>query len=152
MWLQQKYMPKPGMQAKIDAAKKDTGEKKPAKSGMTPEEQMKQQQMIAYMMSIMFPLMFYKMPSGLNLYWMATNVVGILESLRVRQQIAVEKQRRDELGPAPKKESGAIGRAVSGWFKRMAAQAEDLQRKADELSKDESTRKTKGKSDKKDRR
>ena len=138
MWLQQKYMPKPGMKAKLDAARVSATEKKPVAGpgGMSPQDQMKQQQMMAYMMSIMFPLMFYKMPSGLNLYWMATNVVGILESLRVRKQLDSEKKKREALGPVPKKEPGAIGRAVSGWFKRMAAQAEELQRKADELAKD----------------
>ena len=130
MWLQQKYMPKPGMHAKLDAAKKNpTAERKPGQ--MTPEDQIRQQQMMAYMMSIMFPLMFYYMPSGLNLYWMATNVFGIGESLIIRKQLREEKERREQQGvQAPAKKSGFMARAL----KKMAAQAEELQKKADTLS------------------
>src|SRR5262249_23136406 len=71
MYLQQKYMPKPTMQT-LKTGDKST----PGPGGMTPEEQLRQQQMMGYMMTFMFPLMFYYMPSGLNLYWMATNVFG----------------------------------------------------------------------------
>ena len=49
--------------------KKAAAEKKPrpkSRGGMSPEDQLRQQQMISYMMSIMFPLMFYYWPSGLN--------------------------------------------------------------------------------------
>ena len=140
MWLQQKYMPKPGQQAKFDAAKKAASEKKKSHGGgMSPEEQMRQQQMISYMMSIMFPLMFYYMPSGLNLYWLSTNVFGIGESLIIRKQLAKEKERRDKDGPQPRKPK--TGGMVSRFLKRMSEQAEELQRKADELAKDDSRRK-----------
>ncbi|MFH1746901.1 MAG: YidC/Oxa1 family insertase periplasmic-domain containing protein [Planctomycetota bacterium] len=131
MWLQQKYMPKPGMQAKLDAAK--TSPPKDRKPGqMTPQDQMRQQQMIGYMMTFMFPLMFYYMPSGLNLYWMSTNVFGIFESLIIRKQIKEEKERRDREGPQPpkKKKVGLVGRML----KHMASQAEGLQKRADVLS------------------
>jgi YidC/Oxa1 family membrane protein insertase len=140
MWLQQKYMPKPGMDAKKDAAKKAAAENKPQRksSGMSPEDQARQQQMMMYMMSIIFPLMFYNMPSGLNLYWMSTNVIGILESLRIRGQIKREKELREQLGPQPPKpkKTGPLGRLL----KNMAARAEDLQKKADALSTDEKKR------------
>ena len=130
MWLQQKYMPKPGMQAKLDAAKqKPAAERKAGQ--MTPEDQLRQQQMMAYMMTFMFPLMFYYMPAGLNLYWMATNVFGIFESLIIRKQIKEEKERSEREGPKPRQKK-------PGWFSRMlkgmAERAEDLQRKADALS------------------
>ena len=131
MWLQQKYMPKPHMQAKLDAAKKAAAEGK--KSGPSMEDQMRQQQVMMYMMSVMFPLMFYYWPSGLNLYWMASNVFGICESLIIRRQIDRDKQRRETLGPAPKSKRTGI---VSRFFKHIASQAEELQRKADELAKD----------------
>jgi len=137
MWLQQKYMPKPAMQAKLEAAKKAAAEKKPRqkRSGMSPQEQARQQQMIMYMMSIFFPLMFYYMPSGLNLYWMSTNVFGIAESLRIRKQLQAQKERREREGPRPptKKKPGVVGRI----FKHLAARAEDLQKKADALAKEE---------------
>ena len=129
MWLQQKYMPKPAMQAKLDAAKQQQAT---APGGMTPEEQMRQQQMIANMMAIMMPVMFYYMPSGLNLYWMSTNVFGILESIRVRRQIDAEKLRRASAPSGPVKPTRP--NPIAAWFKRMAEQAEELQKKADEIS------------------
>jgi YidC/Oxa1 family membrane protein insertase len=126
MWLQQKYMPKPGMQAKLEAAKKQSESGEKPKSGMNVQDQLRQQQMMMNIMSVMFPLMFYYMPSGLTLYWMATNVFGIFESLRIRKQIELEKKK----GPRPPKRPGI----VSGFFRRMAQQAEELQKKADEIS------------------
>jgi YidC/Oxa1 family membrane protein insertase len=138
MWLQQKYMPKPQhVQAKLDAARKPataTG-----RAGMTPEEQLRQQQIMSYMMAVMFPLMFYSMPSGLNLYWMATNVYGIIESLIIRKQINEEKRKRELAGPVaprPRKGPGLIARLLQN----MASQAEVLQRKADELSRAEESK------------
>ena len=97
--------------------------------------------MMMYMMSILFPLMFYMMPSGLNLYWLSTNVFGIFESLRIRKQIKRDKERRDQLGPQPPKErkTGLVGRL----FKRMAAQAEELQKKADSLAAEEKNKRGK---------
>ncbi|RMF75080.1 MAG: membrane protein insertase YidC [Planctomycetota bacterium] len=131
MWLQQKYMPKPHMEAKLQAAK-ETQSKGKAEGGMSIEDQLRQQQMMANIMAIMFPLMFYYMPSGLTLYWMATNVFGIFESLRIRKQIEREKQRRALEGPPQKtpREPGVVGR----FLRRIAEQAEELQKKANELS------------------
>lgn len=130
MWLQQKYMPKPGMQAKLDAAKQQTAAGQAPSSGMSPEDQLRQQQMMANMMSIMMPIMFYNMPSGLNLYWMATNVFGIVESLIIRKQIAEEKKRREKDGPPPPPKPGRL----ATWFKNLATEYEQLQKKADEVS------------------
>ncbi len=136
MWLQQKYMPKPAMQAKLDAARKQAAAGK-KKSGMSAEDQLRQQQMMAYVMAIIFPLMFYRMPAGLNLYWMATNVFGIFESLIIRKQINEERKRRELHGPPPpKKGPGLVGR----FFRHIVHQAEELQRKADEMSRPDSPR------------
>ena len=137
MWLQQKYMPKPHLQAKMDAARKQHAESGKPKSGMSPDDQMRQQQIMSYMMSIMMPLMFYYMPSGLNLYWMATNVVGILESLIIRKQLDEEKKRRELAAPKRPKKPSVVGR----FFKHLASQAEELQRKADEIAKTEESKK-----------
>jgi YidC/Oxa1 family membrane protein insertase len=124
MWLQQKYMPKP-QHAKTP---KPAGSK-PA-SGMSPEDQARQAQIMAYVMAILFPLMFYKMPSGLNLYWLSTNVFGIAESIIIRRQIEEERRRRQTAGPPPPARPGLVGRL----FKHLASQAEGLQRKADEIA------------------
>lgn len=138
MWLQQKYMPKPHLKAKLEAARQQPPRQRKA-GGLTPEEQMRQQQIMSYMMSIMFPLMFYSMPSGLNLYWMATNIFGICESLIIQRQLEEERKRKELLGPQPRKpkKDGVMSR----FFRKIAAQAEELQKKADELSRQEEARK-----------
>jgi len=140
MWLQQKYMPKPHMKAKLDAARQQAAAGSKPKSGMSPEDQLRQQQIMAYMMAILMPLLFYKMPSGLNLYWLATTVFGIGESLIIRKQIAEEKARREREGPRPPR-----GGIISRFFKHVAAQAEQLQKKADELAKSDDPRRKSGK-------
>lgn len=131
MFLQQKYMPKPHMQARMAAAKQSAAERKPGQ-GLTPEEQMRQQQVVMTMMNVLFPIMFYYMPSGLNLYWMATNVFGIVESIIVRRHIERDKLKREREGPRPPdpRKPGPVAR----WMKRIAEQAEELQRQADAVS------------------
>lgn len=135
MALQQRYMPKPGQFAKREAAKRHAAENKEASRnamGMTPEEQMRQQAMIAYMMSVMMPIMLYYFPSGLALYWMSSNVFGIVESLIIRRQLKHEAERRERGDlPVPKQRPPGM---VSRLLRHMATQAEELQRKADELS------------------
>lgn len=130
MYLQQKYMPKPAaVKARLEAAKG-----KPRKPGeMSFEDQMRQQQMMANMMTFLFPIMFYHMPSGLNLYWMATNVYGICESLIIRRQIDAEHKRREAAGPQPARprKPGFFARLM----KKLAERAEEIQRQADELAK-----------------
>ncbi|MBK9119833.1 MAG: YidC/Oxa1 family insertase periplasmic-domain containing protein [Phycisphaerales bacterium] len=135
MWLQQKYMPKPHLKARMEAAKANPQPKRAG--GMTPEEQIRQQQMIAYLMAILFPIMFYRMPSGLVLYWMFTNIFGIGESLLIRRQIDREKQARAERATAgaPTDQAPRKAGPLSRFFRHIAEQAEELQRKADEVSK-----------------
>lgn len=128
MLVQQRFMPKPQLQPRPE------GSPSPAAppSGMTPEEQMRQQQMIGNMMAIMFPVMMYRAPSGLILYWTATTIFGIFESIRIRKQIALEKERRAAAGPLAPKPSRPSW--ISRWMKRMAEQAEQLQRRADHIT------------------
>lgn len=129
MYLQQKYMPKPGQSQGAAQPPKPTTPRK--SGGMTPEETARMQQQIGVMMCIMFPVMFYNMPSGLTLYWMATNIFGIVESLRIRAQIREEKERRAREGPPPpSKRTGFMAR----FFKYVAEQAEELQKQADQVA------------------
>ncbi len=133
MYLQQKYMPKPHLEAQKRTASNSKAEKNAL--GMTPEEQLRQQQMIGSMMSVLFPLMFYYMPSGLNLYWMATNVFGIVESLIIRRQLEEERKKREQLGPQALKKK-APGRFAQ-LMQRLAEKAEEIQKQADQLSRDD---------------
>jgi YidC/Oxa1 family membrane protein insertase len=125
MWLQQKYMPKPALAAQ---AQSHTTPRRPGQ--LSPEDQIRQQRMVGYMMTLMFPFMFYYMPSGLNLYWMATNIFGIGESLLIRRQLEAERKRREAAGPAMVQREGFMVRLL----RKMASQAEELQRKADALA------------------
>ncbi|MCA9245159.1 MAG: YidC/Oxa1 family insertase periplasmic-domain containing protein, partial [Phycisphaerales bacterium] len=130
MWLQHRYMPKsPVLEKRLEDAKKNA---QPAKAGPmgSLEEQMKMQHTMAIMMAIMLPVMFYYMPSGLVMYWMATNVFGMFESIIVRRQLKEEIARRDREGPRPPRPPGPIGR----WMKRMSEQLEAAQGRADALS------------------
>ena len=135
MWLQQKYMPKPQFQKSAEPPPPPAGGKRTG--GLTPEEQMRQQQIIAYVMAIVFPLMMYRLPSGLNLYWMATNIFGIAESLLIRRQLEREQARAAVATPREPRPPGLLGR----FFQRLAAQAEEWQRKADALRESEEARK-----------
>jgi YidC/Oxa1 family membrane protein insertase len=152
MWLQQRYMPKPHMEEKIKAANEARAqgrEPETGMGGMSIEDQMRQQNMIANVMAIMFPLMFYYMPSGLTLYWLATNVYGIFESMRIRKQIDRDKLRRKEreANPGPV-QPGIVGR----FFKKIAEQAEDLQKQADTVTKAEKLSPSKSSRQKKQKR
>jgi YidC/Oxa1 family membrane protein insertase len=131
MWLQQKYMPRPTLHQKPDG-NEPARKPAPGPGGMTPEEQLRQQQIMGYMMTVMFPIMFYYMPSGLNLYWMATNVFGIGESLLIRRQIKAEKERREKEGPPVRavQRPGLFTRVMKNLVERAA----ELQRTADDLS------------------
>jgi YidC/Oxa1 family membrane protein insertase len=69
-WLQQKYTPKP-----------------PA---MTPEQQ--QQQKMMQWMTLLFPLLLYSGPSGLNLYILTSTAIGIWEARRIRDHVKQQEE------------------------------------------------------------
>ncbi|MHC4644746.1 MAG: YidC/Oxa1 family insertase periplasmic-domain containing protein [Planctomycetota bacterium] len=51
-----------------------------------------QQKMMMIMMPIMFPLLMYKAPSGVNLYIMASTFAGVIEQYIVRKHIREKEQ------------------------------------------------------------
>src|SRR5204863_5124158 len=71
-FLQQKYTPKP-----------------PA----TTPEQETQQKMMLWMSVLLFPIIVYSGPAGLNLYILTSTTIGIIESKRIRDHI---KQKEEE--------------------------------------------------------
>ena len=86
MYLQQKYTPKA-----------------PIAPGTAPEQVAQQQQMQKMMgfMMIFMGTLFYNMPSGLNLYIMASSFFGVLEQKRIRKHM--EEQRNRPISTEPKK-------------------------------------------------
>ncbi len=67
----------------------------PSQASASTNPQMAQQQkMMMVMMPILFPLMFYKVASGVNLYIMASTFVGVIEQHVIRKHI--EKRERQE--------------------------------------------------------
>jgi len=77
-YLQQKLMPKQA-------------------SAATNPQLAQQQKMMMIMMPLMFPLMLYKAPSGLNLYIMASTFAGVIEQYVIRKHIR-EKEEAEEKG------------------------------------------------------
>ena len=125
MFLQQQFMPKP--------------------VAATPE-QLQQQRMMQWLSPIMFLLIFYSYPSGLNLYVFASTGVGVIESKIVRDHLKAREEaekagrvfvetkptrgsRKNKLaGPAEEpKRGGPLGWLSTRWAK-LLEQAEQIKR------------------------
>jgi YidC/Oxa1 family membrane protein insertase len=109
----------------------------------TTPEQAQQQKMMQWM-SLLFPVMLYAGPSGLNLYILTSTTIGIIESKIIRDHIkqreAAEKagriivdakptrasKRRDSQQP-PKEPKGKI----MGFLADLQAKAEEIRRDAE---------------------
>ena len=63
-------------------------------------EAAQQQKIMSVMMTVLFPLMLYKAPSGLNLYIMTTTFAGVIEQYVIRKHIK-KKEQTDEQGLVP---------------------------------------------------
>ncbi|MBN2478976.1 MAG: membrane protein insertase YidC [Parachlamydiales bacterium] len=63
--------------------------KKPDKSKMT--DQQKQQQMLTTIMPIAFTVLFYKMPSGLNLYFLFSMLFGVIQQIYTNKMMEKNK-------------------------------------------------------------
>ena len=77
-YLQQKLMPKQAAAA-------------------TNPQVAQQQKMMMIMMPLLFPLMLYKAPSGVNLYIMASTFAGVVEQHVIRKHVR-EKEERESIG------------------------------------------------------
>jgi YidC/Oxa1 family membrane protein insertase len=77
-------------------------------------DQIKQQQIMAYFMSVFMLLIFYNMPAGLNLYILTSTGVGIIEQWRIRKHVS---QMKDEK-PKPAESTAMIPRRKTGKKKR----------------------------------
>jgi YidC/Oxa1 family membrane protein insertase len=111
----------------------------PKPPAATPEAE--QQQKMMQWMTLIFPLMFYNLPSGLNLYYVTSTSIGILEGKIIRKHIKDKEEaerggkvivdarptrgskqsRRDE---PPNK--GAAKTGLMGWLANLQEKAEQL--------------------------
>jgi membrane protein insertase Oxa1/YidC/SpoIIIJ len=104
-----------------------------------------------WMMPVLFPIMLYSGPSGLNLYILASTFTGIIESKVIRDHIKqrdeAEKQGRvivdagkgfgggggggDGAKSAKLKKPEAPRGGISGWLANLQEKAAQLQRDAE---------------------
>jgi membrane protein insertase Oxa1/YidC/SpoIIIJ len=109
---------------------------------MTPEQA--QQQKIMQWMTLLFPVLLYSQPSGLNLYILTSTAIGIWESKRIRDHIKAQEEaqkegrvlvdarptraarRRDDATTEPRKSGG-----LSRWLADLQARADNMRRDTD---------------------
>jgi YidC/Oxa1 family membrane protein insertase len=123
-YLQQKLTPKPPTMSK---------------------EQETQQKMMQWMTVLLFPIMLYSGPSGLNLYIFASTLFGVWESKRVRKHIQ-EREEAEKAGKvlvdAPQtragkrlskdeKEKDEPKRGLAGWLASLQEKAEQMRNEAE---------------------
>lgn len=65
-------------------------------------DQQRQQRAMGTMMTIVFAVMFYHFPSGLNIYWLSSMLLGILQQW-ITNKVLDKKKSEIEILPAPKK-------------------------------------------------
>ena len=79
-----------------------------------------QQKIMMLMMPVMFPLMLYNSPSGLNLYIMASVFGGVIEQYIIKRHIAKQEQLHAEnLVPVTSKTGGKIKKQKPKPFFKM---------------------------------
>jgi YidC/Oxa1 family membrane protein insertase len=113
----------------------------PRPPAATPEAE--QQQKMMQWMTLIFPLMFYTFPSGLNIYYLTSTSLGIWEGKRIRAHIKEQeeaekagkvivdaspgKRMRGKTIEAPPEPSGCLG----GWFANMQERVEQMRLEAE---------------------
>ncbi len=93
----------------------------PSQQTASTNPQMEQQQKIMkIMLPIMFPLMLYKGPSGVNLYIMSSVFAGVIEQYVIRKHIR-EKEEKESKGllSATKKTGGKVKKKKPKPFYKM---------------------------------
>jgi YidC/Oxa1 family membrane protein insertase len=116
----------------------------PQQPATTPEQE-QQQKMMRWMMVLMFPLMLYGGPAGLNLYILTSTTIGIMESWWIRKHIRAQEAALAVAGPViidapatrgarrradgkvePEQPQGLIGK----WWNQVMTMAENAQKQA----------------------
>lgn len=113
----------------------------------TPEQQ--QQQKMQRGMSLIFPLMFYNLPSGLNIYYLTSTSLGIIESKIIRNHIK-EHEEAEKAGKvfvttkltrnAKRRDGKPEEEEKPGWIATVIKWFADIQQRADEMAKEKQKR------------
>jgi YidC/Oxa1 family membrane protein insertase len=121
----------------------------PKPPAATPEAA--QQQKMMQWMTLIFPLMFYNLPSGLNLYYVTSTSIGILEGNIIRKHIKNKEEaerggrvivdakptrgsRQSKRDEPPKDKSSKTG--LMGWLANLQEKAEQLRNESERSKKD----------------
>ena len=94
----------------------------PSQATASANPQMAQQQkMMMIMFPVLFPLMLYKLPSGVNLYIMTSTFAGVIEQYVIRKHIREKEQRESKgLVAATSKTGGKVKKKKpKPFFKNM---------------------------------
>jgi YidC/Oxa1 family membrane protein insertase len=119
----------------------------PKPAAITPEQQ-SQQKMMKWMV-LLFPIILYSGPSGLNLYILTSTAIGIIESKRIRDHLREQEEAEKEgkvIVDAPttragrrlsqdKREQPAPKKGLAGWLESLKAKAEQMQRESEKKNK-----------------
>lgn len=108
MYFQQRFMPK--------AAKAEK------RKDMKPDQLAQQQKMMS-IMTVFFGVVLYNAPSGLNLYIMSSNVLGMIEQWRIRAHVR-EQEARAVSAPPPAAEEPK----KTTWLGRLQKMAEEAKK------------------------
>jgi YidC/Oxa1 family membrane protein insertase len=100
---------------------------------VSADPQVAQQQKIMKWMPIFFALLFYRMASGLVLYWTASSGLGMIEQWLIRRSLANVKlvSREEEEAHTSRDKSAPTDTRKAGWFDRMVERFERQQKLGD---------------------
>lgn len=116
---------------------------------MSPEQE-QQQKMMKWMTVLLFPIMLYAMPSGLNIYILASTIFGVIESKIIRKHIdeqealkasgVVQGELVDRPRTGAKPEAKKPG-GLFGWFAELSARADQLRAEAEKKARQQQNKK-----------
>jgi YidC/Oxa1 family membrane protein insertase len=119
----------------------------PRPPAATPEAE--QQQKMMQWMTLIFPLMFYSLPSGLNLYYLTSTSLGIWEGKRIRAHIkqhedaekggkvfieapkGMKKKKRDDDNGTGVRRVTPPKPGLGGWLANLQQRVEDMREQGD---------------------
>lgn len=97
-----------------------------AEGNPIPDPMAQQQKMMSFMM-IFFGLLFYNFPSGLNLYILSSNLLGMLEQYLIKKEIR-EKEARGDFEAKKKDGSAPGGNGRPSFWGRLAEKVEEAKK------------------------